>query len=170
LFRQYLYLSTSSLLNWVQVSGMIMHEAGPFVEQTQRSHEKGADLEVRVGRPWGRTAMLTGYRVRDIELDPLIREYFTTATYAGVERRWGRNLKAAVLGEYLRSWRVQDKRFAMAQAVRPAARVSYQPSPEWSFDGNFAMTRGQGVHSFDNFETGVLVSYTGRCAATGITA
>ena len=104
--------------------------------------------------------MLTGYRVRDIELDPLIREYFTTATYAGMERRWGRNLKAAVLGEYIRSWRVQDQRFAIAQAVRPAARVSYQPSPEWSFDGNFAMTRGQGVHSFDNFETGVLVSYT----------
>ena len=160
LFRQYLYLSTSPLFNWLQVGGVALHESGPFTSQSQHSSEFGADLDFRVGRPWGRTAMLTGYRVRDIQLNPLIREYFSTTTYAGVERRFGKNLKTAILGEYIRSWRVQDTKYAIAQAVRPAVRVGYQPSTQWSFDANFAMTRGEGVHSYDNFETGALVSYT----------
>jgi len=160
LFRQYLYLGTSSLFNWLEVSGMALHESGPFTEQNLRSKERGADLEFKVGHPWGRTYMITGYRVRDIELKPLIREYFTTSTYAGAEHRFGKNLKTALLGEYIRSWRVQDGKFALAQAIRPAVRVDYNPSVQWGFNANFALTRGEGFHSYDNFESGALVTYT----------
>ena len=34
LFRQFLYLSTSSIANWLSFSGNVIREAGPFTEQT----------------------------------------------------------------------------------------------------------------------------------------
>ena len=33
LFRQFLYLSTSSIANWLSLSGNVIREAGPFTDQ-----------------------------------------------------------------------------------------------------------------------------------------
>ena len=48
-----------------------------------------AAIEFRLGRPWAKTAFLTGYTGRDLLFRPSIHEYFGTSTYAGVERKFG---------------------------------------------------------------------------------
>ena len=159
LFRQYLYLSTSSFFNWVSVHGSVIREAGPFTDQTLHSRDASGRLEFTVGRPWGRTSLLAGYFGRDLLFRPLIREYYTTSTYAGIQRKFGERFTLAVLGEYIRSWRVQDNRFAIAQAMRPAARFEYKPNPRWSVQGSFALSRGEGFHFYDNAQGEFMVSY-----------
>ncbi|MBV8207971.1 MAG: tetratricopeptide repeat protein, partial [Acidobacteria bacterium] len=81
LFRQFAYFSSNSFFNWLSLRGYGYHEAGPFTSQTLSSRETGANLEFTVGRPWGRTSMVTGYSVRDLQFSPLNRQYFTTGTY-----------------------------------------------------------------------------------------
>ena len=159
LFRQFLYMSTSSLFNWVTVSGSAVHETGPFTEQNLHSRDASANLNFRVGRPWGKTALITGYGVRDVLFRPLIREYFTTDMYAGLQRKFGRNLQLTVLANYIRSWRVEDANFAIAQALRPMAQFDYHINPQWSVQGSFALSRGQGFHDYDNLQSGFLISY-----------
>ena len=46
--------------------------------------------------------MITGYGVRDFLEHPLVREFYTTSTFAGLQHRFGTKLKMAVLGEYIR--------------------------------------------------------------------
>lgn len=161
LFRQFLYVYTSSFFNWVAVSGSLIREAGPFTDQNLRSRDAAALLEFTVGRPWGRTALITGYSVRDILFRPTIAEYYTTSAYLGVQRKFGASWKAAVLGEYLRSWRVQGFDFAIAQAIRPALRLQYAPlASHWSVEAAGAWSRGEGFHAYDNVNNEFLVSYT----------
>ncbi len=159
LFRQFLYLSTSSLMNWVTVSGSAVHETGPFTDQDLHSRDASANLNFKVGRPWGKTALITGYGVRDVLFRPLIREYFTTDLYGGIQRQFGKRMQLAVLADYIRSWRVEDTNYAIAQALRPVAQFQYQINPQWSLDASFAMSRGQGFHTYDNLQTGFLISY-----------
>ena len=66
--------------------------------------------------------------------------------YAGLQRKFGRNLQLTVLANYIRSWRVEDANFAIAQALRPMAQFDYHINPQWSVQGSFALSRGQGFH------------------------
>ncbi|HZU31024.1 MAG TPA: tetratricopeptide repeat protein [Candidatus Angelobacter sp.] len=159
LFRQYLYLSTSPFFNWITVRGNAIHESGPFTDQNLHSRDLGASVEFEVGRPWGSNALITGYSVRDLLFRPLIREFFTTATWVGVEHKFGRNIQLTGLGKFIRSWRVQDNEFATAEVLIPGARFEYKPNDRWSFDGSFDLSRGQGFHLYDNVQSGFLVSY-----------
>ena len=159
LFRQFLYFSTNSLMNWLQISGNVIHETGPFAEQNLHSRDAVASLAFKVGRPWGKTSLITGYSVHDVLFRPLIREYYSTDAYLGVERRIGTRLQFAVLADYIRAWEVQDSSYEIAQAIRPAARFEYNKSARWSFEGSFALSRGQSFHTYDNTQTGFLVSY-----------
>jgi len=159
LFRQYLYLSTSSFFNWVSVQGSAIREAGPFTEQNLRSRDALGSLEFTVGHPWGKTSLLAGYAARDLLIRPAIREYFSTSTYVGLQRRLGNRLTVAVLGEYLRSWRVINENFAIAQAIRPGARFEYRPTNRWQVTGSFTLSRGEGFHTYDNAQSEFLVSY-----------
>ena len=160
LFRQFVNVTTSSFFNWFLVRGSAYHEAGPFTARTLNSRDTGGHIEFVVGRPWGNTALVTGYSVRDLQFNPLIREYFTTSTYAGLQRKFlNQKLTVAVLGEYVRAWRVQDALFATAQAMRPAAEVHYMPNNRWSFDGSFVFSRGMGFHDYDNVQSGFFISY-----------
>lgn len=159
LFRQFLYVGTGSFWNWISFRGQGIHETGPFTNQDLHSRDLSGQLEFTVGRPWGRTSLLSGYAVRDILFRPAIREYYTTNAYVGIQRRFGSSLTAAVMGSYLRSWRVQDNLFAMAQAIRPAVRISYQPNSRWSVQGSFMLSRGEGFHAYDNVQNEITVSY-----------
>jgi hypothetical protein len=159
LFRQFLYMTTNPLMNWLTISGTAMREAGPFTEQNLHSRDAAASLTFRVGRPWGKTALITGYDVRDVLFRPLIREYYTTDMYVGIERRIGTRFRFNVLADYDRAWKVQDNNWAIAQAIRPAASFEYHKSQQWSFEGSFALSRGEGFHTYDNAQTGFLVSY-----------
>jgi tetratricopeptide (TPR) repeat protein len=159
LFRQFLYFSTTPLMSWLTVSGNLIHEAGPFTGRDLHSRDVGASLAFKVGRPWGKTSLITGYGVRDVLFRPLIREYYTTDAYLGLQRRIGTRLQFTVLADYVRSWKVQDNNFAIAQAIRPAVRFEYHKSARWNFEGSFALSRGQGFHTYDNAQTGFMASY-----------
>lgn len=160
LFRQFAYMSTSSFFNWISANGSVYHETGPFTRQNLNSKDIGANLQFTVGRPWGKTAMVTGYSMRDIQFNPLIREFYTTSTYVGLSRKFGEKLKMTVLGEYLRSWRVQDQLYVLGQAARPAFEFEYKPTRNWSIDADAAYSRGMGISTYDNVQNGILISYT----------
>ena len=159
LFRQFLYISTSSFYNWVSVTGSAVHEAGPFTDQSLRARDVSANIEFTVGRPWGSTALITGYSVRDLLFHPMDQEYFNTSVYAGLQHKFGSRLTAAILAEDLRSWRVQNTQYAIAQALLPGARFDFRATPRWSVQGSFLLSRGAGYHAYDNVQSELLVSY-----------
>jgi tetratricopeptide (TPR) repeat protein len=161
LFRQYLYMYTSPFFNCVSITGSAIREAGPFTEQDLHSRDASATLEFTVGRPWGKTALITGYQVRDLLFRPTIAEYYSTSSYAGLQRKFGTAWKAAVFAEDLRSWRVQGVAYAIAQAMRPAFRVDYMPlASHWSVHAEGMWSRGEGFHAYDNVSNEITVSYT----------
>ncbi len=160
LFSQYLYLSTSSFYNWVSVHGAATRETGPFTEQNLNSRDLSANIEFTVGRPWGHTALLSGYSVRDLLFKPAPdREYYTTSQYLGLQHTFGKRLTIAGLAEYLRSWEVFGSQYAIAQAVRPRVRFEYRTQGRWQVEGSFGLSRGEGFHPYDNVESEFLVSY-----------
>jgi hypothetical protein len=160
LFRQFLYISTNSFYNWVQINANAVREAGPYTDQNLNSRDVSATVEFTVGRPWGRTSLLTGYFVRDLLFNPLVQEYFNTTSYAGIQHKFGSRLSVAVLAEDLRSWRVQGTQYAIAQAFLPGARFEFRASPRWNVQGSFLLSRGEGYHEYDNAQSQFLVSYT----------
>jgi hypothetical protein len=159
LFRQYLYLSTTSFLNWVSVTGSAIHETGPFTDQNLHSRDLAANIELTVGRPWGKTSLITGYSARDLLFRPIVQEYFNTSSYIGLQRKFGNRVTAAVLAEYLRSWRVQGTQYAIAQALLPGGRFEFRATPRWSVQGSFILSRGSGYHAYDNAQSEFLISY-----------
>jgi hypothetical protein len=159
LFRQFVYLSTSSFYNWLSLKGYALHEAGPFTKSNLRSRDFAGALEFRVGRPWGKTALITGWGARDEQFSPVVREFYYTSTYAGIERQFYQNFHLRAVGEYLRSWRVEEQNFAIAQAFRPAANIDYRIGQNWSVEASVAYSRNMGFHLYDAVESGFSVSY-----------
>ena len=160
LFKQFLYISTSSFYNWVSINASAIREAGPFTDQNLNSRDASASLEFTVGRPWGHTELLTGYTVRDLLFNPLVEEYFNTTSYIGLQHKFGSRLTVAALAVYLRSWRVQNTQYAIAEALLPGARFEFRASPRWNFQGSFLLSRGFGYHEYDNAQSQFEVSYT----------
>ncbi len=159
LFRQFLYMSTSSFFNWLSINGTAIHESGPFTDQNLSSRDLSASIEFTVGRPWGRTSLITGYSARDLLFHPLVQEYFNTTSYVGLQRKFGSRLTAALLAEDLRSWRVQGVKYATAQAFLPGARFDFRINPRWDAQGSFLLSRGSGYHQYDNAQSEFMVSY-----------
>ena len=159
LFRQFLYLNSSPFFNWLTVRGSAIHETGPFTDQNLHSRDLGASLEFEVGRPWGHNAFVTGYSVRDLLFRPAIREFFTTQTWAGVEHKFTDKFTVTFLGKYVRSWRVADLDFAIAQILVPGARFAYKANDHWTVDGSFDFSRGEGFHTYDNTDGGFFITY-----------
>ena len=160
LFRQFVYMNTNSLGNWLVIRGEAIHEAGPFTLRNLHSRELVGRLEFQVGRPWGQTSLITGYVAYDLLFRPLVREWFTTSSYLGLERRWGNRLVVRGLAQYIRGWRVQDLKYVIAQSMRPAAEVHFKYNRQWSIDANFALSRGMGMHTYDNATSGFFLTYT----------
>jgi tetratricopeptide (TPR) repeat protein len=159
LFRQFLYINTSSFFNWVSFSGQGIREAGPYADQKLHSRDLAGTVEFTVGRPWGRTSLLAGYSARDLLFRPLINEYFNTASYVGLQHKFGNRLTAAILAEDLRSWRVQGLRYATAQAFLPGGRFDLRATQRWSVQGSFVLSQGKGYHEYDNAQSEFLISY-----------
>lgn len=162
LFRQFVYMQTSALGNWLTVKGEGVHETGPFTLRDLHSREWVGRLEFEVGRPWGRTKLVTGYMLDDLEFRPLVREWFTTSSYVGLEHRWGQVFRLRGVAAYTRGWRVQELSFVTAQAAMPGAEFTIKPNKNWSVDGKFYYSRGMGIHDYDNMRSGLLVTYTHR--------
>lgn len=163
LFRQFVYFSTTPFFNWVSIQASGFHEAGPFTDRKLSGAEKGARVEFRVGRPWGKTALLTGYSIDDLQFNPLIREYFSTTSYVGLQRKFGQKFSLTGLAELIRSWRVEDQNWAIAQALSPGGSFAWKPNETWNVEGNFLYQSGRGKglinHSYDNVQSGFFISY-----------
>jgi hypothetical protein len=159
LFRQFLYLSTSSFFNIISVDGYAIRETGPFTLTHLRSQDLSGALDFRVGRPWGKTALVTGMGSRDEQFFPVIREFFYTSSYLGFERRIGERFKFRAVAEDLRTWRVEQNLYGVAQALRPAGSVEFTPTRNWTVQGSFAYSRNMGFHVYDAVQSGFSVSY-----------
>jgi hypothetical protein len=70
-----------------------------------------------------------------------------------------RKLTIAGLGEYIRSWRVQDATYAIAQALEPAGQITYEPNNRWKVDGSLAWGKGEGFGVYDNVQSSFFISY-----------
>jgi tetratricopeptide (TPR) repeat protein len=160
LFRQFLYVYTSSFFNWVSFTGTAQREAGPFTERDLHSRDLFGNIEFTVGRPWGSTSLIAGYTARDLLFRPFVQEYFNTSTYGGLQHKFGNRLTVAALVEHLRSWRVQNTQYALAQALLPGGRFDLRATRHWNVQGSFVLSRGMGYHFYDNAQSEVLVSYT----------
>ncbi len=166
LFRQFLYINTSSLFNWVTINAYGIREAGPFTDANLHSRQLTGDIEFTVGRPWGNTALLTGYSASDLLFRPFIEEYFDTTAYVGLQHKFSNRITAAILAEDLRSWRVQTVDYATAQAFLPGARFEFRATPRLSFQGSFLLSRGMGFHQYDNAQSEFLISYVRPVSGT----
>ena len=159
LFRQFLYMSTSSFFNVVSMSGYAIHEAGPFTESNQHSRDLAAAIDFRVGSPWGKTALVTGWGGRDDRFTPVISEDYYTSAYLGLEHRFSQRLSFRAIAEELRAWRIFGGKSAIAQALRPAGSVEFSPTRNWSVQASAAYSRNMSAHVYDAVQSGFAVSY-----------
>lgn len=160
LFRQFLYVASSSIDTWLSFSGNVIREAGPFTEQNLQSRDFSGALDFRVGRPWSKTAFLTGYSGRDLLFRPSIYEYYQTISYAGLERGFGARFRVSAVAEFLRAWRVEGNLYAIAQTLRPRFGVDAKLNEHWALTAQGAWSSGRGFHAYDNVTTTFALSYT----------
>ncbi len=160
LFRIFTYGSTSALFNEVAVSGYVMRETGPFTETNLRSNTFSAAVDFRVGAPWGRTALVTGWGSTDQRFQPESYENYYTSSYVGIDRKFGERLDVNALAEDLRSWRTVGNRSGIAQDLRPAGSVVFSPRRNWTVQASAAWSNTRSFHVYDMIQSGALVSYT----------
>ncbi len=159
LFRLFLYGSTSSLFNAVSMSGYVIRETGPFTGSDLHSQALTGALDFRVGTPWSKTALLTGWGASDTLYRPQTYEAYFTSSYVGFERRFGENVDLRAMLEDLRAWRIVGTNSAIAQVLRPAGTFSFSPKRNWQVQINSAYSNTRGFHVYDATENGISVSY-----------
>lgn len=159
LFRWFTYMTTSSFFNAVSASGYILHEAGPFTESNLHSRTWTAALDFRVGAPWGKTALVTGWGATDQFFTPTSFENYYTSSYIGLERRFSERFNARAVLEDLRAWRVVTAAEGIAQNLRPAGMVEFRPNRSWDIQANTAFSSTRSFHAYDAFQNGFSVSY-----------
>ena len=160
LFRVYSYLSTSSFLNAISATGFLMHEAGPFTQSGLYSREVAGKVDFRVGAPWGKTALLTGWGVDDLWFKKAHIEYYFTSSYVGFEHRFSQRLDVKALAEFVRSWRIYQNRWGIAQSLRPAGSVDFIPKRNWDVQFSSSFSSVRGFHVYDASQNSISISYS----------
>jgi hypothetical protein len=160
LFRAYSYMSTSSFFNLISATGFLMRESGPFTESGQSSRELAAKVDFRVGAPWGKTALLTGWGVDDLLFRKAYIEYYFTSSYVGFEHRFSPRLDLKALAEYVRSWRIYQNRWGIAQTLRPAGSIDFSPKRNWNVQLSSAYSNVRGFHVYDATQNSISISYS----------
>jgi len=159
LFRLYTYMSTSSFFNVLSASGYIIHESGPFTESNLHSRTWTGALDFRVGAPWGKNALVTGWGATDQLFTPVSTEDYYTSSYIGFEHRFSERLNVRAELDDLRAWRVVGANSAIAQNVRPAAMVEFRPNRSWDIQANTAFSSIRSYHVYDATQNGFSVTY-----------
>jgi predicted Zn-dependent protease len=159
LFRIFTYMSTSSFFNVVSVSGYIIRESGPFTESSLHSKTTAAAIDFRVGAPWGKTALVTGWGANDQQFSPENYEDYMTASYVGIERKFGERLNLRAMAEDVRAWRIVGSNWGNAQNVRPAGSVDFIPKRNWELQASSAYSSTRSFHVYDAIQNGFSVSY-----------
>jgi predicted Zn-dependent protease len=159
LFRQFLYLSTSSFFNMVSVTGFAIHESGPFTESAQHSRDLAGAINFRLGRPWGKTALTTGWGATDQRFTAVVSENYYTSAYLGIEHQVSKKLTFAIVAKDQRAWRVKGSSYAIAQALLPAGSVEFTPTRNWSVHASAVYSRNMSAHVYDAVQCGFAISY-----------
>jgi tetratricopeptide (TPR) repeat protein len=159
LFRVFAYMSTSSFFNAVSVSGFFIRESGPFTETNLHSRALVGGVDFRVGEPWGKTALVTGWAANDQQFQPENTVNYYTSSYIGLERRFSDRWNVRAIAEDLRTWRIVATRFGIAQALRPAGTVEFRPTRNWSVQASTSYNSTRGFHVYDAVQNGFFVSY-----------
>jgi tetratricopeptide (TPR) repeat protein len=160
LFRQFLYVSSSPIENWLSFSGNVIREAGPFTDQSLHSRDFSGAVDFRVGRPWGRTALLTGYNARDLLFGPSVHEYYQAISYVGMQYAINSRIHVTGVAEFLRAWRVEGNQYAIAQTLRPRFGMDAEIKQHWSLTATGAWSSGRGFHAYDSVASSFLLTYT----------
>jgi len=160
LFRVYSYMSTSAFFNVISATGFLMHEAGPFTQNGLYSRELAGKLDFRVGAPWGKTALLTGWGADDLWFKSAHIEYYFTSSYVGFEHRFSQRLDVKALAEYVRSWRIYQNRWGIAQTLRPAGSIDFIPKRNWDVQFSSSYSSVRGFHVYDATQNSISISYS----------
>lgn len=159
LFRLFLYANTSSFFNVISVSGYVIRETGPFTETHESSRGLTGAVDFRVGKPWGKTVLLTGWGANDQLFTPVNFEDYYTSSYIGLEHRFSDRLVARGMVEDVRAWRVVGGASAIAQNLRPAGSVDWSPRRNWDVRATTAFSSTRGFHAYDATQNGFSISY-----------
>jgi hypothetical protein len=159
LFRTFIYMNTSSFFNAISASGYLIRESGPFTETKEHSRGLTGAIDFRVGAPWGKTALLTGWGANDQLFTPVNFEDFYTSSYIGLEHRFSERLLVRGMIEDLRAWRVVGGASAIAQNVRPAFSVDFNPRRNWNIQASTAFSSTRSYHVYDATQNGFSISY-----------
>ena len=159
LFRMFTYMSTSSFFNAVSVSGYVIRESGPFTESNLHSLATTAAIDFRVGAPWGKTALVTGWGANDQQFSPVNYEAYYTSSYIGIERKFGERLNLKAIAEDVRAWRIVGANWGNAQNLRPAAAVDFTPNHKWDVQVSTAYSDTRSFHVYDTIQNGFSISY-----------
>jgi tetratricopeptide (TPR) repeat protein len=159
LFRTFVYVSSSSFFNAVSFSGYVIHESGPFTESNLQSRALTGALDFRVGAPWGKTALVTGWGRSDQVFSPVSYEDYTTASYIGIERRFSDRLNIRAIAEDVRAWRTVGTNSGIAQNLRPAGSIDFSPKRNWEVQASSAYSSTRGFHVYDASQNGIALSY-----------
>lgn len=159
LFRVYSYLTTSSFFNAVSVSGFVFREGGAFTQTNLNSRELGGALDFRVGAPWGKNALITGWGVDDEVFRLTHTEDYVSSSYVGFQHKFSDRLNLSALAEDVRAWRIFGTRWGIAQNLRPAGSIDFVPSRNWDVKFSTAYSNTRGFHVYDATQNGFSVSY-----------
>jgi tetratricopeptide (TPR) repeat protein len=159
LFRAFTYVSTSSFFHVVSVNGYVIYDTGRYTESDLHSRSLAAAVNFRVGAPWGKTALVTGWGSNDQQFTPVGIENYYTSAYVGLTHRFSNRWNVEALGEDLRAWRVVGARSGIAQALRPTGTVNFVPARGWDIQATTAYSNTRSFHPYDNTQNGFSVSY-----------
>lgn len=159
LFRVFTYVSTSSFFNALSLSGYFIRESGPFTESNLRSTSLTGAIDFRVGAPWGKTALITGWGSNDQQFSPVHFENYYTSSYIGIERRFSDRLNVRAVAEDLRGWRIVGANHGNAQNLRPAGTVDFTPTRNWEIEASGAYSSTRSFHVYDAIQSAFSVSY-----------
>jgi tetratricopeptide (TPR) repeat protein len=166
LFRVFTYFTSTSFLNAVSVDGFFTYEVGPFTEIPVNGKTLGSAVNFRVGAPWAKTAMVTGWGLSDQKFTSRQlgnSEDFFTSSYIGLTHRFSTRLSAEAIMEDRRAWRVvpfSPLHSAISQAIRPAATIDFSPTPYWDIQATSSYESTRGFHVYDAIQNGFALSYT----------
>ncbi|HEY1985617.1 MAG TPA: tetratricopeptide repeat protein [Terracidiphilus sp.] len=159
LLREFTYMTTSSFFNALSVSAYVIHESGPFTESNLHSRSLTGAVDFRVGAPWGKTTLVTGWGANDQLFNPVHYEDYFTSSYVGLERRFSERLAVRAIAEDLRAWRVVGTSSGLAQNLRPAGTVDFKPNRNWDIQANAAYSSVRSFHAYDTIQSGAAVTY-----------
>ncbi|MGH9616596.1 MAG: tetratricopeptide repeat protein [Acidobacteriaceae bacterium] len=159
LFRVFGYMSTTAFFNMVSANGYLIYEAGPFTERDIHSRMLAGTLNFRVGEPWGKTALVTGWGANDQQFTPVGIENYNTSSYIGLTHRFSPRWNVEAIAEDLRAWRLVGIRTGIAQALRPAGTVDFSPSRNWQIQASTSYDNTRSFHVYDMIQSGVALSY-----------